>query len=144
MAATSTALLVSSWLSDSLWPRHATALPSVFKLSMLLVDSSSLLGRPGIGSALTSCQSAGETRRRGLGLRGEGEDKTSNEEGRRVSWQLLDWPDMQVRTHTQIFFRFPTPSALLSHVSTTWVKGQSVHLLNYYFLFTSNDFMYTI
>lgn len=33
---------------------------------------------------------------------GEGEDETSNEEGRRVSWQLLDWPDMQVCTLTNI------------------------------------------
>lgn len=66
VASPPTVLLVSSGLSDSSWPRYATALPSVFKLSMVLVDSSSRLGLLGIGLMLTSCQSAGGEQESGL------------------------------------------------------------------------------
>lgn len=60
------------------------------------------------------------------------------EEGRRASWQLFASPDIHTHKHTHLaeliwgFF-----SAFLPHISTPWVKGQSVYLLNYYFLFTS-------
>ena len=49
----------------------------MFKLSVLLVDSSSLLGLPGIGLMLTSCQSAG----------GGGEEEEEEEESG------LDWEE---------------------------------------------------
>lgn len=61
-----TVLLVSSKLSDFSWPRRATAVPSVLKPSMLLVDSSSSLGLPEIGPRLTSRQSAGGKQETGL------------------------------------------------------------------------------
>lgn len=90
----------------------------MFKLSVLLVDSSSLLGLLGISPMLTSCHSAGGE----FGLGGEGEDRGSRREERYMT-------DFCQARFSHTFGR----GNISSHVST----GQSVNLVNYYFLLPS-------
>lgn len=51
-----------------------------------------------------------------------------------------------IHSHTHTFGRVNLRFfvAFLPHISSVWVKGQSVHLLNYYFLFTSKYFLHII
>ena len=92
------------------------------------------MGLPGIGLLLTSCQSAGgEERKRSFGLGEEkrGEDERSNEMG---GGEFLDsfLPRLilaRIHILAELIRGFFHP-----HISEC-VKGQSVHLLNYYFLF---------